>query len=126
MIDHGALNTNYGRKKIVGPDRHQHRAREKLGQAVQAAQQWLGTKAEALKVQQDKVAESVSKGPGKRLEQRQRALVSLAQEVQDAQDTHDQARRPSAGLGAAQAAGADRDFRKQTLMTSARCCWSTH
>jgi hypothetical protein len=27
MIDHGALNTNYGRKKIVGPDRHQQRAR---------------------------------------------------------------------------------------------------
>ena len=26
MIDHGALNTNYGRKKIVGPDRHQQRA----------------------------------------------------------------------------------------------------
>jgi len=28
MIDHGALNTNYGRKRIVGPDRHQQRARE--------------------------------------------------------------------------------------------------
>src|SRR5262245_61333138 len=84
MIDHGALNTNYGRKKIVGPDRHQQRARAKLDQAVQAAQQQLGTKAEALKVQQDKVAESVSKGHGKRLEQRQRVLVSLAQEVQDA------------------------------------------
>ena len=53
-------------------------ALEKLDQAVQAAQQRLGTKAEALKVQQDKVAESVSKGHGKRLAQRQRALVSLA------------------------------------------------
>ena len=28
MIDHGALETNYGRKKIVGPDRHQQRKRE--------------------------------------------------------------------------------------------------
>ncbi len=76
MIDHGALNTHYGRKKIVGPDRHQQRAREKLDHAVQAAQQRLGTKAEALKGPQDKGAESVSKGHGKRLAQRQRAWVS--------------------------------------------------
>src|SRR5437773_8716910 len=33
MIDHGALNTNDGRKKIVGPDRHQQRAQEKLDKA---------------------------------------------------------------------------------------------
>ena len=116
MIDHGALNTNYGRKKIVGPDRHQQRAREKLDQAVQAAQQRLGTKAEALKVQQDKVAESVSKGHGKRLEQRQRALVSLAQERQDAQDTHDQLVAQAQALGPPRQR-ADRDFRKQTIMT---------
>jgi hypothetical protein len=116
MIAHGALNTNYGRKKIVGPDRHQHRARAKLAQAVQAAQQRLGTKAEALKVQQDKVAESVSKGHGKRLEQRQRALVSLAQEVQDAQDTHDQRVAQAQALGPPRQR-ADRDFRKQTIMT---------
>jgi hypothetical protein len=31
MIDHGALETNYGRKKIVGPDRQQQRKREDLG-----------------------------------------------------------------------------------------------
>jgi hypothetical protein len=116
MIDHGALNTNYGRKKIVGPDRHQQRDREKLDQAVQAAQQRLGTKAEALKVQQDKVAESVSKGHGKRLAQRQRALVSLAQERQDAQDTHDQRVAQAQALGSPRQR-ADRDFRKQTIMT---------
>jgi len=116
MIDHGALNTNYGRKKIVGPDRHQQRAREKLDQAVQAAQQRLGTKAEALKVQQDKVAESVSKGHGKRLAQRQRALGALAQERQDAQDTHDQLVAQAQALGPPRQR-ADRDFRKQTIMT---------
>jgi hypothetical protein len=116
MIDHGALNTNYGRKKIVGPDRHQQRAREKLDHAVQAAQQRLGTKAEALKGQQDKVAESVSKGHGKRLAQRQRALVSLAQERQDAQATHDQLVAQAQALGSPRQR-ADRDFRKQTIMT---------
>jgi hypothetical protein len=116
MIDHGALNTNYGRKKIVGPDRHQQRAREKLDHAVQAAQQRLGTKAEALKGQQGKVAESVSKGHGKRLEQRQRALGPLAQEVQDAQDIHDQLVAQAQALGPPRQR-ADRDFRKQTIMT---------
>jgi hypothetical protein len=116
MIDHGALHTNYGRKKIVGPDRPQPRVREKLDQAVQAAQQRLGTKAEALKVQQGKVAASVSKGHGKRLEQRQRALGSLAQEVQDAQDTHDQLVAQAQALGPPRQR-ADRDFRKQTIMT---------
>ena len=30
MIDHGALNVNYGIKKIEAPDRHQERAVEKL------------------------------------------------------------------------------------------------
>ena len=38
MIDHGALNTNYGRKTIASPDRHQQRAREKLDKALKGAQ----------------------------------------------------------------------------------------
>src|SRR5712691_5851066 len=33
MNDHGALKTNEGRKKVVGPDRHQQRAREQLAQS---------------------------------------------------------------------------------------------
>jgi hypothetical protein len=83
---------------------------------VQAAHQRLGPQAEALKVHQDKGAESVSTGHGKRLEQRQRTLVSLAQEVQDAQDTHDRL------VAQAQAWGpprqrAERDCRTQTMMT---------
>src|SRR5262249_12238688 len=36
MIAHGALDINYGRKRIVGPDRHQQRARAKLEQALEA------------------------------------------------------------------------------------------
>lgn len=73
MIDHGALHTNYGRKKIRGPDRHQQRAREKLAHALEAAQKRVDQKAEAVKTHQEKVVESVSRGHGKRLEQRQRA-----------------------------------------------------
>src|SRR5215470_1111861 len=69
MIDHGALNTNYGRKKIVATDRHQQRAREQLEQSLAAAQKRVDKKAEAVKGKQAQVAESASKGHGKRLEQ---------------------------------------------------------
>jgi hypothetical protein len=68
MIDHGALNTNYGRKKIVAPDRHQQRQKEQLDQALEVAQQRVAKKAKALKGQQAKVAESEAQGHGKRLE----------------------------------------------------------
>src|SRR5215831_3771150 len=71
MIDHGALNTNYGRKKIVGPDRHQQRKRAALEAALETTQQRVDKKVEALQAQQAKVEESTSKGHGKRLEQRQ-------------------------------------------------------
>jgi len=54
MHDHGALKTNYGRKKVVGPDRQQQRKREKLDQSLEAAQQRVDKKAEALKAHQDK------------------------------------------------------------------------
>jgi hypothetical protein len=116
MIDHGALNTNYGRKTIVGADRHQQRARDKLDQALEAARQRVDKKAEALKTKQHQVAESVSKGHGKRLAQRQRTLAALEKDLKDAQ--HKQARlaEQAAALGPP-GQRSDRDFRKQTIMT---------
>jgi hypothetical protein len=116
MIDHGALNTNYGRKKIVGPDRHQQRAREKLAQSLGAAQQRVDKKAEAVKTQQDKVAESASAGHGKRLEQRQRALGALEKERKAAQHHQAQLSEQASAIGPPKQR-ADRDFRKQTIMT---------
>ena len=116
MIDHGALNTNYGRKKLVGPDRHQQRQRAQLDQALVGAHKRVATKTEAVNVQQAKVAESVSKGHGQRLAQRQRALVVVEQERKDAQHKHDNL---AAQVDALSPPGqrADRDFRKQTIMT---------
>jgi len=116
MNDHGALKTNYGRKKVVGPDRHQQRKREKLDQSLEVAQQRVDKKAEALKAQQDKVAASESKGHGTRLAQRQRALVGVAKELQDAQHTHAKLTEQASTLGPPRER-ADRDFRKQTIMT---------
>jgi hypothetical protein len=116
MLDHGALNTNYGRKTIVGPDRHQQRAKEQLDQLRQVAKRRLDKKAEALKTQQAKVAESESKGHGKRLEQRQRTLSGLAKALQESQHKHDSLAEQLAALDPPRQR-ADRDFRQQTLMT---------
>ncbi len=52
MIDHGALNTNYGRKKIVTADQQQQRAREQREQSLATAQKRVTKKAEAVKVKQ--------------------------------------------------------------------------
>src|SRR6266704_2414941 len=73
-------------------------------------------KIEAHKAHQDKVAESTSQGQSKRLEQRQRALVRVEKARKDTQDKRDQLAEPAAALGPPRER-ADRDFRKQTLMT---------
>jgi hypothetical protein len=116
MIDPGALETNYGRKKIVGPDRHQQRKREDLAASLATAQQRGANKVEALQEHQAKVAESKAQGHGKRLEQRQQALRRVAQELEEAQ--HPQAKWVAqvAALGSPKER-ADRDFRQQTIMT---------
>ena len=116
LIDHGALEINYGRKKIVGPDRHQQRKREDLEASVETAQQRVANKGEALHEHQAKVAESKAKGHGKRLEQRQQALLRVAQALEEAQ------RQQAIWVAQVEALGApkeraDRDFRKQTIMT---------
>ena len=116
MIDHGALNTNYGRKKIVGADRPQQREQAKLDQALEAAHKRLDKKTEAVKGQQAKVAESEAKRHGKRLEQRTRALVVLAKECKDAQHTQDQRTAQAKALGPPRER-AERDGRTQTIMT---------
>jgi hypothetical protein len=116
MIAHGALNTNYGRKKILGADRHQQRVREQLDQALEAAQKRVDKRGKEVKTQQAKVVESASKGHGKRLEQRQRTLAVLEKAHKDAQHKHSQLAAQAAAVGPP-GERADRDFRKQTIMT---------
>ena len=116
MIDHGALNTNYGRKKIVGPDRHQQRAREQLDQALAGLQQRADKKGDRIQAQQDKVAESAAQGHGKRLEQRQRTLAVMEKEFKAIQYKQGQLTAQEAALRPP-GERADRDFRKQTIMT---------
>ena len=116
MIDHGALDINYGRKKVVGPDRHQQRKREQLKASVETAQHRVAKKGDALHEQLAKVEESKAKGHGKRLEQRQQALERMEQELEDARHHHARLSVQVDALGPPKER-ADRDFRKQTIMT---------
>ena len=116
MIDHGGLDINHGRKTLLGPDRHHQRKKEQLEASLETAHKRVDKKAEALSVQQDKVAESKAKGHGARLEQRQGKLVPLEQELKDAQAKHAKLSKQAVTLGPA-GQRADRDFRKQTIMT---------
>src|SRR4030095_5945676 len=73
-------------------------------------------KAEAVKAKQDQVAVSESKGHGKRLAQRQAALAVLTTELKDVQHKQDQLAEHVQAVGPS-GQRADRDFRKQTIMT---------
>jgi len=116
MIDHGGLDINYGRKTILGPDRHHQRKQAHLEQALEIAQERVDKKAEAVTAQQAKVAESETKGHGRRLEQRQGKLLTFEHELKDAKDTQAKLTEQATTLGPG-GQRADRDFRKQTIMT---------
>ncbi len=116
MIDHGGLDINHGRKTILGPDRHHQRKQEHLEASLETADTRGDKKAEALSVQQDKVAESEAKGHGTRLEQRQGKFVTLEQEFKDAKAKQAKLSEQASTLGPA-GQRADRDFRKQAIMT---------
>jgi hypothetical protein len=116
MIEHGALNLNYGRKTIVGADRHQQRQRAKLEEDLASSHRRLEDKAAALVGQQARVKESEHKGEGKRLQQRQHTLDKLQDEVQAVQAKQAQLHEQVEALGEAKEPR-DRDFRKQTIMT---------
>jgi hypothetical protein len=116
MKAHGALDVNYGTKKIVGPDRHQQRAREKLEEVQGNAHQKVARKEELLTLQYGKVAESQEKSHTTRLEQRQRRLGELQQELQKAMEKEEHLNDHLNALGAPKQR-ADRDCRKQTIMT---------
>ena len=116
MIAHGALNTNYGTKKIEGPDRHQARKKEKLEeQHDKAAARWEKSKV-AIEQQKDKIVESEQRGHSKRLEQRQKKLKKLEKDEQAKQEKKE---KLEAKLKQEEEprSRSDRDFRKQRVMT---------
>jgi len=116
MNAHGALKVNYGIKKIVGPDRHQQRAREKVEESLENTQHKLSKKEQLLTIQHAKVAESQAKGHGTRLKQRERRLGEIKQELQKVTQKKQDCQKQLEALGVPKKR-ADRDFRKQTIMT---------
>lgn len=116
MIDHGALNVNYGIKKIEGPDRHEERAVKKLEDKASKALEKYDKKETAAAVQREKVKESEEKNHGKRLDQRRQRLVEMEKEARKAKKQEEEFRKKAASR---QPVGkrSDRDFRKQKIMT---------
>jgi len=116
MIEHGALDINAGRKTMVGPDRHQQRAEAKVRVSLEAAQSRVEKKSRALEAKREQVAESEAKGHGTRLEQRQRAVAELEQDLSEAEQHEARWHEQERGFKAPKTR-ADRDFRQQTIMT---------
>lgn len=116
MIDHGALDINAGRKTILGPDRHQQRAEGKVRDALEVAQHRVAKRRVELATKREQVAQSEAQGHGKRLEQRQRAVAELEAKLREAQQYEANLQQQVDGFEAPKER-ADRDMRKQTIMT---------
>ncbi len=116
MSDHGSLDSNVGRKTILGLDRHQQRAEAKVRASLDTAQSRVEKKTHALEGKREQVAESQAQGHGTRLEQRQRAEAVLQHDLSEAQQ-HEACLQEKMAAFEEPKERADRDFRKQMIMT---------
>jgi hypothetical protein len=116
MIDHGGLDINVGRKTVLGADRHQQRAEAKVREALETARHRVETRRLELEAKREPVSQSQARGHGKRLEQRQRAAAELEDQLDEAQRHEADLQEQVDGFEAPKER-ADRDFRKQTIMT---------
>ncbi len=116
MKCHGALNVNFGIKKIIVADRHHGRKKEKLEERLESINAKVETKEQKVKDQDVKVKESIEKGHGKRLEQRQEGLLKKQSELEETEQKKKDITEKIDNLGPAQER-ADRDSRKQRIMT---------
>jgi len=116
MINHGALNVNFGIKKIIGPDRHQQRALEALKESSEGLSQKIERKTEKLVDQEAKVSESRTKGHTKRLVQREKCLQEMQADLKTVVDLQEKKEEEIRQAGPVGERG-DRDCRKQTVMT---------
>ncbi|MBF0236281.1 MAG: hypothetical protein HQM12_01130 [SAR324 cluster bacterium] len=116
MIEHGALNINYGIKIILGVDRHQQRKIQELETRQGKLEQKIQRREEVVSQQQEKVAQSRSQGHSTRLLQRQKQLENLLEQQQASRQQQQELQQQRQTLGDTKQR-ADRDFRKQTVMT---------
>jgi len=116
MIDHGSLNINFGIKKIIGPDRHQAKAISNVEDKLEGLRTKREKKESHVKEQEDKVMESKINGHEKRLQQREKSLIILQDNLNEIKKNEKKAEDKKNDLGEPKTR-ADRDFRKQKIMT---------
>ena len=116
MINHGALNVNYGHKKIIVPDRHQQRKRDVLVVKSHNNKIKLEKKSALIEQKQVQVTESEEKKHVKRLQQRQIKLNKLQLEQIKLQNNKQKVAENLEKLGKPRNR-ADRDLTKQLIMT---------
>jgi hypothetical protein len=121
MKNHGALETNYGIKKIWGPDRHQQRANEELEIKLQKNKEKLQKQSEGIDAQKLKVKESETKNHPKMLPIREKKLEELEMTIEDTKLKEQKIKEEIEKNGPPKER-ADRDFRKQLIMTIRTLC----
>jgi len=77
MKDHGAMDVNFGVKKIVSEDRHHQRKLDQMLEKLEKSEERLSKKRKQIEEQESKVLESETKGHGKRLEQRRNRFAVM-------------------------------------------------
>ena len=116
MKEHGALDVNFGIKKIVSEDRHHQRKIDKMQDKLGKSEERLSKKKKQIEEQESKVQESESKGHGKRLEQRRNRQAVMNADYAKAEAKLENIKNGIERLGPP-GERSDRDFRKQSIMT---------
>lgn len=116
MKSHGALEVNYGVKKILVEDRHQKRVKDKLEERREHIDDKVRNKEAAVISQMDKIKESEAKCHTTRLQQRENRLISIKEDLKEAKMKADKINEQIEKTGEPRQR-ADRDFRKQLIMT---------
>ncbi len=121
MKNHGALEINYGIKKIWGPDRHQERKNKDLYNNLTIIQENKQKKIKAIDLQKSKVKESETKNHPKMLPARKKKLEKLEKEHDETRVKEQKIKDKIEDNGPPKER-ADRDFRKQLIMTIRTLC----
>jgi hypothetical protein len=116
MNAHGALKINYGRKKKWGVDRHHERQQAEVRRRLDKATQQVHKHQGSVEGQHEKVQQSEQRGHGKLLAKRQAKLIKIEADLRSAQSKEKKLQEQNEALSSPRQR-ADRDFRKQTLMT---------
>jgi len=121
MKNHGALETNYGIKKIWVADRHQQRSNEELESKLEKTEEKQQKQLEEIDAQKLKVKESETKNHPKMLPVREKKLEELEIKLEKTK-LNEQKIKDDIEKNGPPKERADRDFRKQLIMTIRTLC----